>query len=214
MAITQNPIIGATRQSAGGMVFSRSLDQNVIRAKPITYNDKNSDAQKAVRGRMTTVTGLAKADSKKALDALYPTRPTKQTKFSRLIQQLMAAVTVIDDVVTTNFANLLAIGNGTLVNYFTSILNDKGSEDWVLIAWNAIPDIATNTAYRMYGYAFNVTKGIGTSFIDTVPLTANSTYTFTPPAGWEMSDEVVFYLGYTNSITGNSSLAYNAPDAP
>lgn len=213
MAITQNPIIGASRQSAGGMVFSRSLDQNIIRAKPITYNDKNSDAQKAVRGRMTTVTGLAKADSKKALDALYPTRPTKQTKFSRLIQQLMAAVTVIAGVVTINFANLLTLGNGTLANYFTTLSFTFETGQYIISCLDSIPDIATNTNYRLFAFVFNSTVGAGTSLEGTSPLTAHGSILLDLPTGWDSSDDVAVYIGYTNVLTGNSSLAYKATEA-
>ena len=213
MAITQNPIIGATRQSAGGMVFSRSLDQNIIRAKPITYNDKNSDAQKAVRGRMTTVTGLAKADSKKALDALYPTRPAKQTKFSRLIQQLMAAVTVIAGEVTTNFANLLSLGNGTLANYFTQLSFAFETGQYTISGINNIPDIATNTNYRLFAFVFNSTVGAGTSLQATTALTNNSSILLDLPTGWTSTDDVTVYVGYTNILSGNSSLAYKATEA-
>lgn len=212
MAITQNPIIGATRQSAGGMVFSRSLDQNVIRAKPITYNDKNSDAQQAVRRRMTAVTGLAKADSKKALDALYPTRPTKQTKFSRLIQQLMAAVTVIAGVITTHFANVLTLGNGTLASYFTATSFEAGAGTILVTQSNVIPDIATNSNYRAFAFLFNVTKGTGYSATLTAPLTASGMCSFAVPYSWAESDDVEVYFGYTNIVTGNSSLAYRLGD--
>lgn len=158
---------------------------------------------------MRTVTGLAKADSKKALDALYPTRPSKQTKFSRLIQQLMAAVTIVDGVVTTSFANLLTLGSGTLGNYFVNNYFDIDANSILITQENTIPDILTNTNYRLFVYVFNISKNAGVSSISSTPLTSNNGLSIPLPSGWTNTDDFAVYCGYTNILSGNSSLGYS-----
>ena len=209
MAIVQNPIIGASRKSAGGMVFSRSLDQNIIRAKPITYNDKNSIAQQSVRSRMRNVTGLAKADSKKALDALYPTRPYKQTKFSRLIQQLMVAVKVVDGAVVTNFTPLLTLGNGSIANHATSASYIFDGYDIVIEQTNSYPNIASNPNFRLFAFVFNITKNQGVSSTSEDAMIASNEFIIAVPPNWVALDDYAVYLGYTDVISGNSTLAYS-----
>ena len=159
---------------------------------------------------MRTVTGLAKADSKKALDALYPTRPSKQTRFSRLIQQLMAAVTIAAGIVTTNFANLLTLGNGSLPNYASGATYDFDSEQIVISQSNTVPNIATNPNLRLFAFIFNITKNQGVSSTSSVAMLASNVWNIPTAPGWSGLDQYGIYVGYTDMISGNSTLAYKA----
>ena len=209
MAIVQNPIIGAAKKSAGGMVFSRSLDQNIIRAKPITYNDRNSEAQQVVRGRMKQVSGLTKADSKKALDALYPTRPFKQTKYSRFVQQIMKAFKYVAGVITTAWENVPTLGNGTLA---MELRNPQLSAEptQIIVSVDALSVTVGNALrYKMFYVLLNITHGTGTSGI--VPASPSSSEAqIDYPNGWKSSDDIQGYVGIMDTASFNSTLAIQA----
>ena len=206
MAIVQNPIIGTARKSAGGMVFTRSLDQNVIRAKPITYADRKSDKQLIQRNRIKATNGLTKADSKKALDALYPQRPNKQTRYSRFVQQVIAVVTGLVNGFTLDFSVLPSMGNGTLPFYASSLssINSVGgiSLGWVNIAPAGSPRIDDLLFYVI----FNETLKEGTSGITADTLDTEGA-TIPYPTNWLQAHVYTCYVGFTSEADYNSTLA-------
>lgn len=206
MAITQNPITGTMRKTAGGMVFSRSLDQNVMRAKPITYNDRKSDAQIKQRVRMKACHGLSKADSKKALDAAFPTRPTKQTKFSAFVQAIIKVIIGGLTGVTYDWTKLLSFGNGTLRN----VLIDTGltpNSNNLYFEWNVPADLtqAENTS-SVYVFLFNATKGQGWSSASIAEVSDGSVE-LNYPTGWSQADSIRAFIGTTSAALYNSSPA-------
>ena len=209
MAIVQNPIIGTARKSAGGMVFTRSLDQNVIRAKPITYADRKSDKQLIQRNRMKATNGLTKADSKKALDALYPQRPNKQTRYSRFVQQVITVVTGLVNGFTLNFSVLPSMGNGTLPLLATnfSFSDDSGQIEitWTITAPTGSPRLSD----KAFAFLFNERLKTGYSVILASTLSDNSG-SFPVPDGWVMQDIVACYIGFTSNSEYNSTIAVKA----
>lgn len=60
MAIIQNPIIGRAKNQAGNMVFTTIYGQNVLKAKPISVRNPNTDLQQHSRGIMTSAVQVAK----------------------------------------------------------------------------------------------------------------------------------------------------------
>lgn len=204
MAIVQNPIIGAAKKSAGGMVFSRSLDQNIIRAKPITYNDKNSDAQKVVRGRMANVSGLTKADSKKALDAIYPTRPAKQTKYSRYVQQVMKAFPIVEGAITPDWSKVSSLGNGSLNLEFTAT---NGTVSAGKLAVTITGTGITSLNFQKYSailVVFNTALNLGSS--EAINYTsASGEFSLDLPENWNGSDTLKLYVGVMDKTIYNST---------
>lgn len=209
MAIVQNPIIGTAKKSAGGMVFSRSLDQNVIRAKPITYSDRKSDAQIMQRNKMKTAGGLTKADSKKALDVLYVKRPNKQTRFSRYMQQILAAITgtLVAPFATFDWSKVPTLGNGTLRNVFET-LGIARAGDEIIVEWTLVGDITpSESTSKAFAVILNTTtmEGISVVNLDTVGSLGNS---ISNPPGWDDTDVIAVYVGYYDPTKFDSSLAY------
>lgn len=211
MAIVQNPIIGTAKKSAGGMVFSRSLDQNVIRAKPITYSDRKSDAQLMQRNKMKAAGGLTKADSKKALDVLYVKRPTKQTRFSRYMQQILLAITgiLVAPFATFDWSKVPTLGNGSLRNVF-DVFDITQTMTEIQVSWTLVAGVTSSeSASQAFVVVLNTTtmEGISipnfatvSSLGDSIPL----------PPGWEDSDNLAVYVGYYDPTKFDSSLAYRA----
>lgn len=207
MAITQNPITGTMRKTAGGMVFSRSLDQNVMRAKPITYNDRKSDAQIKQRVRMKACHGLSKADSKKALDAAFPTRPTKQTKFSAFVQAIIKVIIGGLAGVTYEWDKLPLFGNGSLKSGMR-LTSFEFAGTSITIDWDEEIDNTQSTSNQtVYAFLFNTTKGAGYSLTSAVKVSAK-TLTFSAPSGWLSTDNIEIYLGSTSAALYDSSPAF------
>ena len=46
MTKVQNPITGRSKGQAGGMVFTTLFGQNIIKAKPYSYRDANTQVQR------------------------------------------------------------------------------------------------------------------------------------------------------------------------
>lgn len=207
MAITQNPITGTMRKTAGGMVFSRSLDQNVMRAKPITYNDRKSDAQIKQRVRMKACHGLSKADSKKALDAAFPTRPTKQTKFSAFVQAIIKVIIGGLAGVTYEWDKLPLFGNGSLKSGMR-LTSFEFAGTSITIDWDEEIDNTQSTSNQtVYAFLFNTTKGAGYSLTSAVKV-SDKTWIFSAPSGWLSTDNIEIYLGSTSAALYDSSPAF------
>lgn len=90
MSLIQNPIIGRAKKQAGGMVFSTVYGQNVMRAKPFQYRDKNSVAQKKYRALFLLIVRLAAA-LKFYTNHLFIVKPLKMSPYSYLVKQLRSA---------------------------------------------------------------------------------------------------------------------------
>lgn len=206
MAIVQNPIIGVAKKTAGGMVFSRSLDQNVIRAKPITYNDRKSPAQVAQRTRMTAVARLVRGMQQFILDALYPTRPKKQTKFSRLMQELFRGFSADSSDVIISLDNLDEIGNGTANLLFknTAASNQDGK---ILVEFQVDPSAtAIEKQSKLYLVGFEESKGKSFGVISELAMQSGAV-TFDMPSNIESGDTVSLFMGRLDAETFNSSKA-------
>lgn len=188
------------------MVFSRSLDQNVMRAKPITYNDRKSDAQIKQRVRMKACHGLSKADSKKALDAAFPTRPTKQTKFSAFVQAVIKVIIGALTNVTYDWSKLPSFGNGTLRNLFFDT-NLTANSNNLHFEWDVLADITqAESAFSVYVFLFNTSKGQGWSSASIAEVSDGSV-DLAYPNGWTQADSIRAFIGTTSPALYNSSPA-------
>ena len=58
MAVTQNTLIGRTRQSVGGTTFSTWKGLNILKSKPISVANPKTVPQETQRAKMTLVVGL------------------------------------------------------------------------------------------------------------------------------------------------------------
>lgn len=206
MAIVQNPVIGVARNSAGGMIFSRSLDQNVMRAKPITYNDKKSQAQKDVRLRLLTESGLTKADCKKALDYAYPTRPTGQTKYSRFVQETIPAVQVENDVITIDFDTVQSFGNGSLSTE-TLVAETLFEEGIVSVAFNN-GTARSLSEQRLIPFIFVFDKVLKEGYsTNGIAIGTNISQNLAIPTKFDTIANIAIYAGFFDPIAYNSTKA-------
>lgn len=60
MSKIQNPIIGRASGQAGGMVFSKYFDQNIMKSKPMTVKASNTPKQANQRALLKAVSGICR----------------------------------------------------------------------------------------------------------------------------------------------------------
>lgn len=63
MAVVQNPLIGTSRGKVGGSVFTKQFGRNVLKSKPLSVANPNSDKQKDQRISLGKTVALYRAIS-------------------------------------------------------------------------------------------------------------------------------------------------------
>lgn len=89
MAIVQNPLIGRARKQAGGVVFTKIYDKNVIRSKPQAVSTSPSFNQQLNRDYFKLVTRLVAQLTNEELEIMYPEKPKKGTRKQLLTRTLL-----------------------------------------------------------------------------------------------------------------------------
>lgn len=181
MTLIQNPIIGRAKNQAGGMVFSTVHGQNVLRAKPFQYRDKNSTTQQQFRGLFLLLVRLA-ATAKFFISDFFQTLPSRMSCYSKLISQLRPAFVYVTDHYVFKPKDIF-IGNGNMDvpdDYTTTVTPGVDIDfEWPdeLISQS---DDASDKVYYLF------TDAAGTDFhlYDTGKTRADSTHTLALPLLW------------------------------
>jgi len=212
MAIIQNPVIGRARKQAGGMVFSKMYDKNVMRAKPAQVTPSNTPKQQVQRLFISILTMFLKAISPDALISLFPYKPASRSRYSELQKQLSAGRKVTDTTAEVDFDEIPFIGNGPscdlsnlfidndvsgiIVNWdedFTPSLFDSNSPMSVLLFNKSLNESYYKADWVTYGY------GSGT---------------IEYPSGWTSAHNIEAYVqGITFKFKPGSELSSNCKRA-
>ncbi len=80
MARVQNPLIGATSGSAGGMVFQHYDGKNIMRRTPFFYNYRKTAKQQNAQNTFKQNNLIPISPASAFLDVLYPLSPRKVSK--------------------------------------------------------------------------------------------------------------------------------------
>lgn len=191
MAITQNPIIGRAKNQAGGMVFSKMYDKNVMRANPESVNNPKTPAQVKSREALAVLTEYAKQFPEYFLNLLYAKRPTNRSRYHELLKQLSVGRDVSGETGTIDFGNVPFIGHGIDALAGECQLNWLTSE-WQ-VKWQSMTRTAeSTTSCRVIFVFINHTTGF-VRFSDIgVYWYYNSAYISNDPAQAETDDVSVF----------------------
>lgn len=87
MTKVQNPIIGRSKGQAGGMVFTTLYGKNVMKAKPYSYRDANTEVQQDNRSLHLALVRAA-ASQKLNSRSLFHIQPADMSAYAKTIQQL------------------------------------------------------------------------------------------------------------------------------
>ena len=130
MTKVQNPIIGRSRGSAGGMTFSKNFDKNVMRAKAFEVKNPKTTAQMTQRDFFKQVQDITSTVTDEQLRSLFGDMPKSMSRRNALSKQIAAAFSVNGNQKTVDFSKLQAIGNGKKVNSpIVPIVNGIVSDD-------------------------------------------------------------------------------------
>lgn len=111
MAKVQNPVIGRSKGSAGGMTFSKVYDKNVMKAKAFEVSNPNTIAQQKQRSYFKIVSALAAVFTVEQLRFLFPQRPKGISRRNGIFKQLAEFTQVVAGEKLPKLADLMSIGN-------------------------------------------------------------------------------------------------------
>lgn len=125
MSKVQNPIIGRAKGQAGGMVFTTLNGQNVMKAKPNSYRDANTMAQRANRSLHILIVLLV-SSIKLFARSLFEKQPSDMPAFSKLVHQFHSAVdrSGVEPVFEPRG---IVIGSGSVVIDIDNVSYDTGT---------------------------------------------------------------------------------------
>ncbi len=189
MTKIQNPIIGRASGQAGGMIFSKSFDKNVMRSRPMTVSNPNTPAQQRQREFFAELTAISKTVSPDTLIDLLPNKPATRSRYSELQKQLAVGRDVSGETGTIDFDIISKVGNGitciTGDGVVTQIISGELSVEWDTLGVISPAD----TTDPVFLFAVNQTKK-STAFIETGGSFADAAFQSTLPASWETGDIV------------------------
>jgi hypothetical protein len=135
--ITQNPFIGRSKQSAGGMTATTWKGKNVLKTKPVTVANPKSEGQINQRAKMTTLVGFYQILSAVLMRG-FKEMAVGMSEFNAFTSKnlLSSAVSATGGVATFVPANF-NISKGSIgVTQIDSISADAGTSQ-VQITWPA-----------------------------------------------------------------------------
>lgn len=197
MAIIQNPVIGRARKQAGGMVFSKMYDKNVMRAKPASVTPSNTTAQQGQRAFITKLTGLAKGFSPDDLVRLFPNKPASRSRYSELQKQLSAGRTVSGATASIDLSKVPVLGNGIDVAILSPTFDFD--VDRLEVSWASTePHPSLNQTDKAFFVVFNLTKGQAFQTQPDAPYNSTATAVLLP-SDWLASDNYYVYIGFVST---------------
>ena len=199
MTKVQNPITGRSKGQAGGMVFTTLFGSNIIKAKPYSYRDANTQVQRDNRSLHVALVRAA-ASQKTIARSLFLQQPATMSAYSRIVQQLQSTVDrsgsspVIDP-------NDIEIGSGNLEMPITETTYTalSGIAEGVLDL-SGDPNLPTGATSSHVFLAFDQNSNtIKKATATLTHATGEFTATFEEPVPASNS---AFALAYSNSRSG------------
>lgn len=111
MAIFKGSTFGNISKSIGEAVGYRLKGQNIVRQKPLSYNDKNSLSQQKTRLRQTTLVQRSREVAAIYANG-YPSRPTKWSDYNAFVSYSKDAVSVDDSLDITYDVGEFSLAKG------------------------------------------------------------------------------------------------------
>lgn len=120
MAKVQNPVIGRTKGSAGGMTFAKVYDKNVMKAKVFEATNPNTAAQQVQRSFFRSVSAQAAVLTPDQLRAIFPSKPKGVSRRNAFFKQLAENTQMVGSEKEMKLADLLTVGNAPTMDMGTT----------------------------------------------------------------------------------------------
>lgn len=203
--VVSNPLIGKSKQSMGNATFSTWKGINVLKEKPQSVANPNSDTQQMRRSAFTQMV-LAFRNMPAVIRAGFKKLAVKKSEFNAFMSyNLQNAFDYLTPPDALLAGTDVLISKGTISSTPLSTMAADRSSNTIVVTYptttlqpgQSVTDIALVAAYNedqndFYGEVTSAARADGTA-------------TITLPAAWITGDNVVIYLGFYNPLSGESS---------
>jgi hypothetical protein len=209
MSVVQNTLIGQSRQRIGNAVFSTWKGINVLKSKPMSVANPQSDGQVQQRSAFSQMVSAFR-NMPAVIQLGFKKLAVKKSEFNAFMSYALknAFDMSVPPTATLVPADLL-ISKGTIASTALSTQAADRSDNTITVTF---PTTATQPGQSSTDVAlvaaYNVTKS---DFYGEVTSAARSTGTasIALPAEWETGDNLVIYLGFSNPLTKETSDSVN-----
>lgn len=200
MAKVQNPVIGRSKGSAGGMTFAKNHDKNVMRAKAFEVSNPKTAAQVNQRTYFAKLSGVVASFTPDQLHFLFPSKPKAMSRRNALSKQLAEDVTTDNGQKVVDFANIDTIGNAKTMDFGTTTCTQAGTT----ISVGLDASVKAMTDLQPYEFcAALVNETLGQMALPLVSNTVeNGTLSIPAPAGW-LATHVIHAIPLITNHTGS-----------
>ena len=216
MAKVQNPVIGRSKGSAGGMTFSRNFGRNVMKAKVFEPSNPNTAAQQVQRSYFKTVSTQAAVFTPDQLRAMFPNKPKAMSRRNAVTRQLAEYWQMNGSEKEMKLSDLVTIGNAKTMDMGTTGAVVAGTV--VNVSLDA--SVVGNTLLADYYFVavlVNDTKNLVSMDITNAKVSTGQ-LTIDLPQNWENTDTIHAIPLITDSkvaLTGYGTMAVaNRPARP
>ena len=127
MAKVQNPVIGRSKGSAGGMTFSKVYSKNIMRAKAFEVNNPKTTAQTTQRNFFKSVSALVATFTPEQLRFMFHTMPKGISRRNAFFKQMAENTQMVEGVKEMKLADLVTVGNAPTMDFGTTTCAIAGS---------------------------------------------------------------------------------------
>lgn len=210
MAKVQNPVIGRTRGSAGGMTFAKVYDKNVMKAKVFEASNPNTAAQQVQRNYWKTVSAQSAVLTPDQLRAIFPNKPKAMSRRNALTQQLAEYWEMDGSTKVMKLSDLVTVGNAKTMDMGTTTAAVAGTAVTVTLSDTLKNNVLLGDNYFV-AMLVNDTQNL--IYLDiTSEKVSVGAISVNLPDGWDVTDTVHAIPLVTDSktaVTGFGTLSVN-----
>lgn len=188
MAKVQNPVIGRTKGSAGGMTFSKGFGKNVMRAKVFEPNNPKTAAQTNQRNYFKTVSEQVAIFTPDMLRVLFPSMPKGMSRRNALTKQFTEYYQDVNGQKTMDLSQLMTVGNAPTMDFGTTTAVVSGTNVNITLD-AAVSDNTLLGDFYFMVVLINDTKNKVAFPVDNAKTSAGTLSTALP-TGWEGTDAI------------------------
>ncbi len=210
MSVVSNPLIGHSSGKIGNVVFSTWKGLDVLKNKPMSVANPNTDSQQMRRSALSQVVSIFR-QAPGAIRAGYNKLAVQMSEWNAFAREVLnnSFNYATPPTATLVPANLL-ISKGTISS--TPILTNVSdvSDGTIAVTFaTTATDPGQSAGDKAIVVGFNSTTGDWTGGT-TAMLRSSGAANIPLPAGWVAGNVTRIYLAFFNSLSGESSDSINA----
>lgn len=205
MAIVQNTLIGRSRKSVGGTTFSTWKGLNVLKSKPITVANPESDAQLMRRSALSQIVAIFRLIPA-AVNAGFKKLAVHMSPYNAWASvNLKDAFDYSAPPDATFYPAGMLISKGTIAKTeISTISSTNGSPTATITFPTTSADPGQSATDKTIAVVFNESQNVWGSATGTAVRSAG-TVSVTMPANYVTGNDISYWLGFYNELSGESS---------